>query len=295
MKSYYSLIRCYNNPLSKENIVIGLIMISGTDFYFDFSVQKIRLWKRYNKQNSNVIDFTIKNFSKYIASIKGETLFKEQNVLDLKNVLNYLSVYNNGLFQVDEPQTIDMVVSREFYENFYKKYVGALNQLPKNVEHRAKEQNVFESRIERDFYFEVKNKIDVDFKINKKYVPSLFFEYKLNGIGANGSVYTVKCLDINAGPSIDNIRRDIAELESMAFRLNLFSKEIVEKPESNRHFLVMDSYHGEKEEFVELYDSISSQEKYTVPYELISSEDLNIVTSTFKENDVKKFTEIVDI
>ena len=43
MKSYYSIIRFVNNPLSKENLAIGMIVISGGKVFYKFSQEKINI------------------------------------------------------------------------------------------------------------------------------------------------------------------------------------------------------------------------------------------------------------
>lgn len=288
MKSYYSLIRGYNNSLSRENIVIGLIMISETKVFYEFSEPKVNLISKLAPIDDKLLLYGIKNFSNYIEQISQDNFFIAEDIQALQKYIKKLSVYNNGLLQFDDPIGLDLEINKAFFDNFFKKFVGGLVASQRVMMH----DEVFVQRVQNDFYKKVQDKIDIDITLTRDYIPSLFFKYKLNGLGMNGSIYSVKCIDINSSRSIDVVRKEITELESLITRLDTFSKEIVEAPESNKHFLIMDNYKGTNDSFTELYESISYQYEGEISFEVLSSKDINKAVNSIYDANAKKFSKI---
>ncbi|MDM1094112.1 hypothetical protein Q2490_11080 [Myroides odoratimimus] len=288
MKSYYSLIRYFNNSLSRENIVIGLIAVSSTNnVFYKFSESKISFITRFYDNKSKLLNFNIKKISEVLELNAKEDLFIEENTNILKKYLDRLAVYNNGIIQFDKPVELNMNIDAAFFSKFYEKYIGDLRTSTKS----NKKDEVFYNRINSHFRKPLEDIIDIDYKIEKKVIPSLFFDYKLNGIGGNGSIYSVKCIDINSNRTIDTIQKDISELESLNFRLNDFSKQLVEYPEQNKHYLVIDQYKGIDEKYLELYDTLSNQENEL--YRLINSNQLEEVTADILRTGASKFSELI--
>ncbi len=290
MNSSYSLIRYYNNSLSKENIVVGLVAISNTNVFFKYSHFKLGLISKLFKQDKNFIEFNLKKIQKHIeTNLAPEDLFFDSNSLNFKNLLDRLSIYNNGMVQFDKPVSVNKHIDKNFFENFYKNFVDSEVSLKKDI----LKDKVFLHRIQHDFVDPLEETIDIDFTLNKDIIPSLFFNYKLNGIGANGSIYTVKCIDINSNKAIDTIRKEIAELESLNARLDIFSQDKVAQPKDNEHYLVMDSYKGIKEEYMELYETVKAQDPNHFPYKVVSSNDLSDVTKRIRGKKAGKFSELL--
>jgi hypothetical protein len=85
MKSYYSIIRFVNNPLSKENLAIGMIVISGGKVFYKFSQEKINITHKINSNNSNLLEYTIDKISNFInLQLKEEvSLFSREVNINL--------------------------------------------------------------------------------------------------------------------------------------------------------------------------------------------------------------------
>lgn len=287
MKSYYSLIRYFNNSLSKENIVIGLITISNTNVFYRFSDSKIKLISKFSESKDDLLNFNIKKLRESLDINVNDKLFIKENSKNLKEYIERLSVYNNGLIQFDKPIELNMEINEAFFDKFYDKYIGDFKS---NVRHKKVDQ-IFAQRIENKFSKPLVDIIDIDYRIDKKVIPSLFFDYKLNGIGVNGSIYSVKCIDINSNRTLENIEKDISELESLNYRLNKFSEDKVEKPKNNQHYLVIDEYKGNDEKYVDLYEALISQESEM--YEIITSDKLESITVNIIKSGASKFSELV--
>jgi hypothetical protein len=290
MRSFYSIIRFVNNPLSKENLAIGLIMISDNKIYYKFSNEKIQLVNKINPVNFKLLEYTIEKIKSFIQDeLKKEvSLFSEDNKVNFE-YLKRLSIYNNGFLQFDNPSIVNMGFDEIRFDVFFQKYIDLVYKpVPKIIVDKT-----FEKRINQLFRDPLANLIDIDYKVKKGDIPNLFFDYKLDGIGVNGVVYSVKTIDLNAEKPIDSIRKDISELESLNYRIDLFSKSRGIEAKNNNHYLVIDNYNGVKSSYRELYEILSSQKKEDYPYEIIKSDDLSRITKEIQNSKAGKFSELI--
>ncbi|WP_044208407.1 hypothetical protein [Flammeovirga sp. OC4] len=291
MKSYYSIIRFVNNPLSKENLAIGIILVSKSKVYYKFSDQKIRFSKNINSSNAKLLDYTIKKVSDFIDSEfrKDISLFSQDNSIYI-DYLKRLSIYNNGFLQFDNPKALNLEFNSISFENFYQKFIEIkYKKISKETVDKS-----FENTIKKVFHEPLKGLIDLDYKIKKQEIPNLFFNYTLDGIGVNGSIYSVKSLDLNSEKPIDTFQREISDLESLNYRLDLFSKENLSNPNSDNHYLVVNEYKGRKDSYQKLYEILKSQNDLSFPYSVISTDELPTLTKKIKSSEsIIKFSDFI--
>lgn len=289
MKSYYSIIRFVNNPLSKENLAIGMIVISEGKVFYKFSKDKISLVNKINTSNSSLLEYTIEKVSNFIdLQLKEEvSLFSKEMSVNLE-YLNRLSIYNNGFLQFDKPSVINLAFDTFRFHSFFSKYIELNLKEPK----RAVIDKTFKKTIENVFRKPLLNVIDIDYKVKKEQIPGLFFDYTLDGIGVNGSVYTVKSIDLNSEKPLDNFRKDISELESLNYRIDLFSKDNHLKSNKNNHYLVIDPYTGSKSSYRQLYEILMEQNDKDYPYTVINTNFLPKITQEIMDSQsIIKFSE----
>lgn len=123
----------------------------------------------------------------------------------------------------------------------------------------------------------------------------MFFDYTLDGIGVNGSVYSLKSIDLNSEKPLDSFRRDISDLESLNHRINLFSKENNLDSKNNQHYLVIDQYKGSKSSYHKLYDILMDQDNADYPYTIIDTNSLPSVTKNFQDaQSIIKFSDYLE-
>ncbi|MFZ2284317.1 MAG: hypothetical protein WAV86_10610 [Lutibacter sp.] len=290
MKSFYSIIRFVNNPLSKENLAIGLIMLSNNNIFYKFSNEKIQLVNKINPLNFKLLEYTIDKISNFIKSeLENDiSLFSDDNKVNLE-YLKRLSVYNNGFLQFDNPSIINIDFDEVKFNNFFHKYIDLVI--------RPVEEKVIDTRFSKTvnevFREPLKDIINIDYKVKKAEIPNLYFDYKLDGIGYNGIIYSVKSIDLNSEKPIDQIRKVISELESLNPRIDLFGKSKGFEPNKNKHYLVIDEYKGNKASYLELYDILSKQNSVDYNYHLINSIELKDVTSDIKKTNAHKFSDLI--
>lgn len=281
MKSYYSIIRFVNNPLSKENLTIGMIAISNGKIFYKFSKNKTNLVYKINSNNSKLLDYTIDKVSNFIdAQLKEEvSLFSDDININLE-YLNRLSIYNNGFLQFDKPSVLNLGFDNLKFNSFFDKFI----ELNLKVQKKILVDKSFKKTIDNVFYKPLKNLIDIDYKVKKEQIPGLFFDYTLDGIGVNGSIYTVKSIDLNSDKPLDQFRRDISDLESLNYRVDLFSKEYGLKSEDNNHYLIVDPYKGSKKSHYDIYNILMEQSKNDFPYSIIDTNKLPEVTKKIQDS-----------
>jgi len=293
MKSFYSLIRYVNNPLSRENIAIGLIVISGKNLFHEFSQNKINFVSKISPENFTLFEYTLKKIDSFIEKELqyGKLLFENELSIN-NNYLNRLSVYNNGFIQFDKPVAINIDFDENSFKSFFKKYVDInIDRQEKKVVNRA-----FKNIVHNVFSIPLLDIIDIDVKIKKEQIPGLFFDYKLDGIGMNGKIYSVKSVDLNSEKNIDIIQKEISEFETLNYRIDRFSQSDLftdvnqlESKENNQHYLVIDEYKGNKSQYHKLYEIISKEKNY--PYKVIGTSHLEEVTAEIKKSGAGKFLE----
>jgi hypothetical protein len=290
MKSFYSIIRFVNNPLSKENLAIGLILISNNKVYYKFSHEKIQLVNKINPLNFKLLEYTIDKISNFIKNeLESEiSLFSDDNKVNFE-YLKRLSIYNNGFLQFDNPSIINIDFDDVKFNDFFHKYIDLVI---KPAEKKIVD-NTFSRIIKNVFQEPLKDIININYKVKKADIPNLFFNYNLDGIGYNGIIYSVKSIDLNSERPIDQIRKDISEFESLNPRIDLFGKSKGFDPDKNKHYLVIDKYKGQKASYNELYDILSGQKSSDCNYQLINSNNLKDVTSDIKNNNAHKFSELI--
>jgi hypothetical protein len=288
MKSHYSILRFINNPLSRENIAIGLITISENKVRFKFSNEKVNLIKKLNPASFDLTNFTLNKIQNSInsANINEGELIGNENIFSIEYI-ERLSSYNNGILQFDKPSAINMDFNQTFFDSFFLKYIELES---KQFKKEVKPVSLFKDRIRTKLYRPLENQIDVNLKIRKKQIPSLYFDYHLDGLGVNGVVSSIKGIDLNSNQSPSVIAKDISEFESFNQRLDSFSQS-KGLPKGNKHYLVIDPYRGSKLSYLDLYSILSESDKDLPFYELISSEDLNRLVLQLKNDKTRKFTE----
>lgn len=296
MKSFYSLIRYVNNPYSKENIAIGLIVISGKNVFHEFSQNKISFVSKINPENFVLFDYTLKKIDDFIKNELrfGKLLFDNESEIS-NNYLNRLSIYNNGLIQFDKPVSINIDFDEISFKKFFDRYIDTniVKQETKIV------NKAFRNKVHNSFSRPLLDIIDIDVKVKKEQIPGLFFDYKLDGIGMNGKIYSVKSVDLNSEKKIDIIQKEISEFETLNYRIDKFSESDlftdinhIDLKQKNQHYLVIDEYKGNKTPYHKLYEIISKEKNF--PYKVIGTSNLEEVTKEIKKSGAGKFLENIN-
>jgi hypothetical protein len=286
MKTYYSIVRFISNSISNENIALGLIMRSNGKLMYRFSEEKCNLVRKINPRAYKSINYTLHILKNSLDLSKecNDLLIQQEEIFDLE-FLQRLADYEQGILQFDIPQSINKVYSFEQFEEFYTKFIAiAPNKireiLPKNTQ--------FKSFVKSKIYAPLEGKIDVDMTIKREFIPSLYFDYRLDGLGVNGRVYSIKAIDFNSPKKPAHIQKEISEYESFNLRVDRFarSKGI---EETSFHYLVTSPYSGENLSYHDLYSIISKDSDVNM-YKLIDLAHVEDVVQNIIDASAEKFT-----
>lgn len=289
MKSFYSILKYVNNPLSNEIIALGLVVIADEQVYFHVSHQKLELAKKLNPKNFKLLEFSLnqfKNFVKKEAIDESAYLFKSKKQLN-KQFLNRLYDYNNGILQFSKPEAINTVTSYNVFQDYFRKFIGE-ELLPLEKEKISE----FKKIIEKKLYAPLKDIIDIDYTLKKKQIETLFFDFHFDGLGVNGSLYAAKAIDFNSNRQLAQIRNDISDFESVIERLKRLASE---KGLSNNHkfCLIVDPYQGNAPSYNDLYSILK---KDNMPlFNILSSTEVDKFINVVLDRNARKFSEDLNL
>jgi hypothetical protein len=284
-ESYYSIIRVINNPFSEESLAIGLVVVSGNQTFIKFSQQKIAFAQKLNTKISSLLAFSLKQLNRQIsADMTPENgIFVSLDKMFDFDYLERLCIYSNGILSFSKPTHISLKFSKEIFNNLFSKFIDI------EIEEYIKpKESLLIQNVKEKFYRPLKDRIDINYTIKKGQLPSLFFDYHLDGIGLNGSMYSAKAVDINT-KSIPQIKSDISEYESVIERLNNFANN--KGLSDNKYYLIVDPYSGKSISYVDLYNIL----KQPMPLlKLISSSELDDVVNLIIDNNARKFSKEIE-
>lgn len=287
MKHVISILKFVNNAVSGESISLGLVAISNGRVFFKVSNQKLQLAKKLSNKNAKLLDFSIKQLSSYLSH---DLELGAYNKIEFKaqlnsGILDRLSKYNNGLLQFSAPSAIESEISEADFYSYFDQFIGKedVPVVSKPLQVRSQLIHNMESK----FIAPLADRIDVNLTIKKKQLPSLFFDFAVDGLGVNGSLYVVKSLDLNVLKA-STAKANISEYESLLARLIDFSK-VKGVNGDPMTYLVMDAPEKDKSELLDLYRYLVNERmKY---FEVISSDALSSVTTEIIRTNAGKFSQ----
>lgn len=288
MSSYYSILKFVNNSLSGEYMAIGLIAISGNDVFFRTSNQKLSIANKLNPNAKNLLKFSvtkINDFINYDIKDQSSNLVKFEKKLNIE-LLNRLSIYNNGIIQFSKPSMINIKLDQSTFDKFFTEIIDE-NDIVRKKENKVSE---FKSKISTDLYIPLKEKIDVDYKLKTKALPSLYFDFHFDSIGYNGALYASKAIDFN-NQQVSSIRHELSNYESIIERLKPFAA-LKGINGNHKFFVIADPYKGEIASYMDIYNML--EDKENMPYfELISSNNINKIVDIINKTRASKFSDLL--
>lgn len=288
MKNVISILKFVNNSVSGESISLGLVAISENRVFFKVSNQKIQLAKKLNTKSGKLLDFSIKQLAGYLAHDLESV--SEYNKSEFKTQLNStlldrLSRYNNGLLQFSYPSAIQSEFNELEFQKYFDQFIGK-EEAHANMIRAEYSPSKLESNMESKFIAPLANRIDLNITIKKKQLPTLFFDFNVDGLGANGSLYVVKSIDLDIVKA-QNAKATISEYESLLHRLIEYSRSKNIKGEPMT-YLVMDPPQKDGSESSDLYRFLKNEKMDY--FKVISSDALGDVTNEIIQSEAHKFS-----
>lgn len=283
-----SILKFVNNPISEENIALGLVVISNEKVFFKLSGQKIDLIKKLNSNSAKLLDFSLNQLRNYLAHDLED---KSMDLIEFKSkvtkkFLDRLSKYNNGILQFSPPSYIKSEVNKELFNDYFLKFIGEDTAEKSRI---IREPSKLYINVQEKFNAPLKDRIDLNYTIKRKQLPSLFFDFDFDGIGINGALYVVKSVDLDT-VKISNAYSTISEYESVLERLNVFAQNNGIEGEA-RCYLVMDAPKTKTPSLIDLYSQLKKEE---MPFfKLIDSDQLESVSNLIIEKQAHKISDVL--
>jgi len=290
MGGYYSILKFVNNSLSGENISIGLIVVSGDNVFFRSSKSKISIAQKLNPNSKKLLDFSLDKIENFIFNDlkdQDDKLVQFDRSLNVE-LLNRLSIYNNGVIQFSKPSFINLKFEQNTFNKFFVDFIDGFD-----INKEKKEKlSVFKEKLTKDLYNPLKEKIDVDYKLKKESLPTLFFDFHFDSIGVNGAIYASKGIDFNK-QQLSDIRTELAEYESLIPRLKDFatSKGI---SGAHKYYIISDPYNGKSPSLLDIYTLLENKRLMSY-FELIDSNHVNEIVQIVNDNNASRFSELLEI
>lgn len=231
MENYYSLIKISPSPIIDDEITIGIIMQGDNNIFVEFSKKRKSIASSLLK-NSKIIDVFANQIIKKVQFINKEKtaktdLFKFTSFLS-KDYMQNLNISHNGLLRFTKPSFINLPCNETNFKNLFIKLVDS--EYPSIT---LKKSN-FKSKIEKGLIAKVETRMHTHYKFEKNGPLNLYFNFNIDAIGKNGSIYALKAIDFSES-TIDTVDKNI-------FHYSLVKEQLINKfgNNSNKFILIAD-------------------------------------------------------
>lgn len=238
MQTFYSIIKLAPNTSSGDSISVGLLLCHNNKYFLRFSHHKINVVRKLIDDNTDVIDFIVKQISQHIDSLNKESVKSEGELFPIKTLLtseyfHYLNVYCNGILQFSKPSLINDDITDEKFLKLFKLYVDSFVESESKIKVNPNEK--FLKVINKKLIKRVENKIHTNCTINQSILPTMYFQYDMACIGKNGAFVGAKALPFNKSNS--TLDKDISHYIALISLLSSAYKMDIKK---NHFYLIAD-------------------------------------------------------
>lgn len=234
MKSFYSILKLSPNIATEDSIAIGLLLFDGEKFKTYFSSSKKRLGvKLINDENLN-LKFIIQQIIEKCDELNNDKndsqfFYKSERFHDI-SYFEYLSNYSNGIIQFSKPN----VLYNKVDENEFNKLIAFLFNEPASV--KSPISSVVDHSkevIEKNLINKVQDRVHTNYRFTPKLFPSIYFNYKMDCIGLNGSLVGAKSLTFDK--SIQTLDKSISHYITL---ISTLSSKFNKSLQKNNFYLI---------------------------------------------------------
>jgi hypothetical protein len=279
LNSFYTIIKLSPNPVSSDQISIGILLRSDSKFYLKFSERKINTVRKLLQGDFNLVKYFIKELEKEVDKA-NKILTEESNVLfNYDSILTsefflHLNRISQNLILFSEPSRIEGIDSEEKFNNLFNLFIDNQSAISyKSPKSEALVKNVEEKLINR-----VKDKVHTRINIDKRIIPSLNFTLNIDAIGLNGDIISAKSLDFN---------KEYRTIETILYRYKIVLSKIEEKYSKRKEaFIIADEPESKNSENYNIWEILHKES-----FKVYPSEDAGKVAEYIEEKNVRKFIE----
>lgn len=283
MQTFYSIIKIAPNTMTDDSLSIGLLAWDGSKYWLQFSEEKKSGVKRLIHQNSEVVDFAVKQITQQINKLNKDITKGKQELFPLTDLLSsdyfsYLNSYSNGLLRFSKPSFLNETINKE---NFLKLFVMFIDQnVINDTISKQKSDKKFLTIIKERLINKVSGKIHTEIKIDNKILPSLYFPYEMDCLGMNGVLVGAKSIPFEQ--SYETIDKNISHYITL---ISLLSGKYNKDIKKNNFFLIADEPSQIKSHEHKIWESFINNPLFKV----IDAEQVETVTDIVESTKASKF------
>ena len=283
MQTFYTIIKIAPNTMTDDCLSIGLLVCDGSKYWLRFSEERKNASKRLIDENSDAVDFVVKQITSHIQNLNKEIIKSNSEFFHLNSLLDstyfsYLNNYSNGLLRFSKPSFLNDVINKE---NFSKLYALLID---KNVERETKIKDTknekFYASINNNLIKKVENRIHTKININSSTLSSMYFQYEMDCIGLNGAFVGAKSILFNK--SALTLDKDISHYIAL---ISLFSTNYNKDIKKNNFFLIADEPTVIDSPEHNTWENIIKNPLFKV----VNSEQVNIIAEKVEQTNAKTF------
>jgi hypothetical protein len=195
MQSFYSIISISPNPVSNDQVAIGLVVGTGDQLTYRFAEWKIARLR-------GLLQISPQNLKSLLSQIT--TRLEAANTGNLlphtpinSAYFEYLNQYSHGLIRFSTPEQLPVPVSEQDFLSLYQMFVDQGPSRELAVIATPEPRAAFKSRIKSTLVLPLKDRVHTEFKLSGKLLPGIYFDLEVDCIGQNGKIYAAKSLDLN--------------------------------------------------------------------------------------------------
>ena len=211
MNTFYSIISATINPVTNENIAVGLLLSDGKKSLYSFSTNRLSLVKSLvTKYQYWFIRDYLKSFQTIIEKVEKKA--RAQLELDeLKEPLvvsepyiNYMSIYGQNVITASSPERIDIDVNQGNFNKLFVKFIDKQEQSRSKAKKTIMQtKDVFSER--------VKDHFTADKELSVGEFPNLDLPVTVDLFGKNEQVVIAQFVDLER--QINFIKTDLYDVE----------------------------------------------------------------------------------
>ena len=292
MKNFYSIIYLVANKASNEKVSIGLLAGLEERPVLDFSEKKLnKALKLIEKDvDSNIINL-LGNFKKKVEnfSIDNSDEFlvesKSNNWPFNFSRANYLSRSADGIIEFSDLKYPSDYLNEKRYVNLFRTLVD--NSYKRNKIVKANKTNEFTEKLGRFKNSNVvKERADVDFKVDNELLTTIYDEAKIDLLSANGRILSSNAIDFSM--SVKTIEKHLYLYRAISEGIHKFSEEhresLTGKP---RNVLLFSKVKDAKKD--KILNSVHNDKDK--PFELLELSEIEKIEEELEARNYFKFSE----
>lgn len=237
MDTFYTIIKIAPNPVSGDNLSIGLLLRDHNKFWLHFSDEKRSVAKKLLGDKEDSIDFIIRQIEQKVEEIN--TYYAQNSLFDIKSFLtsdgvSHLSTYFNGILRFSEPSFLNDTITDEKFAKLFKLIVDKTYQKEK-AQPDIREIE-FRSWIEDRLIRRVETRVHTNMELTPEKLPGLYYNFNIDCIGLNGAFIGAKAISFHK--KYETIDKELSHYFGLISILNL--KYPYRKASENKYFVIGD-------------------------------------------------------